>query len=314
MNLFSAGGRTPDSGTAETFRPPVSRRSLLRGAVLGAGAVAAGPLLSACGGSKSSSGSGSKTVTFGSNAAVPQPKGAYESLFAAATKATGLTVKPNWVDHNTFQQNISSYLQGNPDDVFNWFAGERMQFFAGQGLVSNVDDVWTKIGGSYTDAMKAQSKGKDGHYYLVPFDYYPWAVFYSKSLWKAKGYQQPTSWDDYITLAKKMRTDGIIPIAFTDKDGWPAMGTFDILNMRINGYQYHINLMAGKEGWDTARTKAVFKQWAELLPYYSKGALGLTWQDGATQLENKQAGMFLLGGFVVSNFKPANQGDVDFFP
>jgi multiple sugar transport system substrate-binding protein len=24
--------------------------------------------------------------------------------------------------------------------------------------------------------------------------------------------------------------------------------------------------------------------------------------------------MFLLGGFVVSNFKPANQGDVDFFP
>jgi multiple sugar transport system substrate-binding protein len=72
--------------------------------------------------------------------------------------------------------------------------------------------------------------------------------------------------------------------------------------------------MAGKEGWDTARTKAVFKQWAELLPYYSPGALGLTWQDGATQLENKQAGMFLLGGFVVSNFKPANQGDVDFFP
>ena len=29
-------------------------------------------------------------------------------------------------------------------------------------------------------------------------------------------------------------------MAFADKDGWPAMGTFDILNMRINGYDFHV--------------------------------------------------------------------------
>ena len=29
------------------------------------------------------------------------------------------------------------------------------------------------------------------------------------------------------------------------------MGTFDILNMRINGYQFHVDLMAGQEGWDS---------------------------------------------------------------
>ena len=46
-----------------------------------------------------------------------------------------------------------------------------------------------------------------------------------------------------------MKTDGLIPLAFGDKDGWPAMGTFDILNMRLNGYEFHIDLMAGKEKW-----------------------------------------------------------------
>ena len=35
-----------------------------------------------------------------------------------------------------------------------------------------------------------------------------------------------------------MKTDGLVPLAFGDKDGWPAMGTFDILNMRLNGYEF----------------------------------------------------------------------------
>ena len=317
MDLFSASGRTPVSGTADTVRPSMSRRSLLRGAVMGAGAVAVGPLLSACGGNKSggSSGSGSKTVTFGSNAAVPQPKGAYETLFTAAGKETGLTIKPNWVDHNTFQQNISTYLQGNPDDVFNWFAGERMQFFAGQGLVSSVDDVWTSIGANYTDAMKAQSKGADGHYYLVPFDYYPWAVFYSKSLFKSKGYTVPTTWDDYIALAKKMKGDGLIPIAFTDKDGWPAMGTFDYLNMRMNGFDFHINLMRNGDKWNTPQVKSVFDQWKQLIPYYSPGFLGLTWQEGAQQLLNQKAGMMVLGLDQIGTiFTGDKANDLGFFP
>jgi multiple sugar transport system substrate-binding protein len=253
------------------------------------------------------------TVTLGSYETHP----GIEALAAATKKFTantGIAVKTNTVDHNTFQNQINSYLQGRPDDVFTWFAGYRMQFFAAKGLATPIDDVWKSLTPQMPPSIKAASTGLDGHQYLVPNKNYPWAVYYRKSVWKAKGYKVPKTWDQFIALAKQMQADGLTPIAFTDKDGWPAMGTFDILNMRINGYQYHVNLMAGKESWNSPQAKAVFKQWAELLPYYSKGALGLTWQEGATQLENKQAGMFLLGGFVVSNFKKANQGDVDFFP
>ena len=137
---------------------------------------------------------------------------------------------------------------------------------------------------------------------------------FPRSLWKANGYKIPKTWAQFIALAKKMKADGLTPIAFTDKDGWPPMGTFDILNMRMNGYQYHVSLMAGKQSWDSPQVKAVFKKWTELLPYYSEGALGLTWQEGAAQLENKQAGMFFLGSFLTGAMKPANAKDVDLFP
>ncbi|MEY9940120.1 ABC transporter substrate-binding protein [Streptacidiphilus sp. MAP5-3] len=292
----------------------LSRRSLLRFAALGAGAAGLAPFLAACASGGTTTATDAKTVTFGSNAAVPEPKGAYQSLFAQAKKDIGLGVDVNWVDHNTFQQNISTYLQGNPQDVFNWFAGERMQFFAGQGLLHEVDDVWATIGANYTDAMKAQSKGSDGHYYFVPFDYYPWAVYYSKSLWQAKGYTEPTTWDEFIALAKKMKSDSLIPIAFTDKDGWPAMGTFDYLNMRMNGFDFHINLMRKGDQWNTPQVKAVFDQWAQLLPYYSPGALGLTWQEGAQQLLGQQAGMMVLGLDQIGTiFTGAKAADLGFF-
>ena len=230
------------------------------------------------------------------------------------TKATGIDVKTHTFAHGPFQEQINSYLQGHPDDVFTWFAGYRMQFFASKGLATPIDDVWKILTPQMPPAFKAASTGLDGHQYFVPNKNYPWAVYYRKSLWKEKGYTAPRTWAQFVALAKKMQNDGLTPIAFTDKDGWPPMGWFDIINMRINGYDYHVRLMAGKQSWDSPQVKAVFNKWRELFPYYSEGTLGLSWQDGAAQLENKQAGMFLLGGFLTGAMKPANAKDVDFFP
>jgi multiple sugar transport system substrate-binding protein len=298
---------------------PLSRRSLLLSGAAGLATVygaAASPGASAALGRRwTGLAKAAGTVTFGSNASDPVPKAALASVFKAFTKQSGTSVKVNTVDHNTFQEQINSYLQGQPQDVFTWFAGYRMQFFAQKGLLTPIDDVWQTLKPGFSPAMQAASKGLDGHYYFVPIYNYPWAVFYRKSVFKQHGYTVPKTWDQFITLAKKMKTDGLTPIAFTDKDGWPAMGTFDILNMRINGYDFHVRLMAGKESWDSAKVKKVFNQWRELLPYYSDGALGLTWEEGAQQLVNKQAGMYLLGSFVAQQAtKAADHADLDFFP
>jgi multiple sugar transport system substrate-binding protein len=139
-------------------------------------------------------------------------------------------------------------------------------------------------------------------------------------VWAAKGYQVPTDWDSFKALCAKMKSDGLIPIAFADKDGWPAQGTFDILNLRMNGYDFHVNLLTGANGqkWTDPKVTAVFKKWSEITPYYSPAFAGLTWEQGADQLLRKQAGMYLLGLFVSDEFKASgSQADVDqldFFP
>jgi multiple sugar transport system substrate-binding protein len=188
-----------------------------------------------------------------------------------------------------------------------------MRFFASQGLATPIDDVWDTIGANFSDAFKNASKGDDGHYYFVPLYNYPWAIFYRKSVFAAKGYQIPKTWDDFVALQKQMQKDGLVPMAMGQKDGWPALGTFDIINMRLNGFQFHMDLMAHKVPWDDPKVLNVFKQWQQILPYQQPGATGRIWQDAAKSLLNKQCGMYLLGSFVAQQFTGADLDDLDFF-
>ncbi|PUA80199.1 ABC transporter substrate-binding protein [Nocardioides currus] len=290
-----------------------TRRSVLRGMALSGLAVGGSGLLAACGddGGGASSGSGA-TVKFGINEA--QGSGpAYDRLKAIAdayTAKTDTKVSLNAVDHNTFQESINTYLQGTPDDVFTWFAGFRMSQFAESGLITDVSDQWPIDG--LGDSFKQAATASDGKQYFVPISYYPWAVFYRKSVFEKNGWAAPESKDDFMSLMDDMQGKGITPFAFGDKDGWPAMGTFDILNMRLNGFDFHMGLMAGEEKWDGDEVKLVFETWKSLLPYHQEDPLGRTWQEAATSMGNGDCGMYLLGTFVVDALDESGD-DLDFF-
>ena len=286
----------------------LNRRGFLRSAALGGALLGAPGLLSACGGDDS--GSSSSSMTLGMNEAgdIP-PAQRLRAMAEAFTAKYDIEVERNEVEHNTFQENINTYLQGNPDDVFTWFAGFRMNQFAEQGLIADISDVWPIEG--IPDSFKEASTASDGKQYFVPKDYYPWAVFYRKSVFEKNGFEIPTNLDDLTTLMKQMQAKDIVPFSFGDKDGWPAMGTFDILNMRINGFDFHMSLMQGEEAWDGEEVKQVFDTWKGLLPYHQSDPLGRTWQEAATALGKGETGMYMFGTFVVDAIPDVD--DLDFF-
>src|SRR4026209_316631 len=172
-----------------------------------------------------------------------------------------------------------------------------MRAFAGKGIVGDISDVWADITGM-SEGFKSASSGLDGKQYFVPFYFYPWAVHYRKSLFADKGYTVPVTWDDFKALAQKMKDDGLVPIAGANDGKWPQMGMFDMLNLRINGYDFHVSLMGGKESGTYARVTDIFTPWSEITDYYQPDVNGRTWQDAATALGNKEVGMYLLGTFV----------------
>jgi len=256
-------------------------------------------------------------VTIGNNHSDASDLRGMNAVNDAFAVLTGLVPTMNTVDHGTFQDQINNYLGATPDDAFSWFSGYRMRFFADKALATPIDDVWAKVSSNFTAGFANSVVGNDKKVYGIPVDYYPWCVFYRKTLFADKGYQVPATWDALITLCKKMQTDGITPFAFGDKDGWPAMGTFDILDLRLNGYDFHVGLMTGANKWTDAKVTAVFQKWAELIPYYTHGYAGLTWQQACDTLVRKTGGLYFLGLFMtgeVATVDPTAVADIDFFP
>ena len=183
-------------------------------------------------------------------------------------------------------------------------------------MVGDISDVWQNLDG-FSEGFKSASSGLDGKQYFVPFYFYPWGVHYRKSLFEENGYAIPANWDEFKALCDQMATDGLTPLAGANDGRWPQMGMFDMLDLRLNGYDFHVSLMGGNEDWTSDQVKAVFAAWEEILPYYQPDANGRTWQDAANGIGDKSSGMFLLGTFITSNFDSDTQqdiiDDIDFF-
>lgn len=299
------------------------RRSMLKGAAGVAGIAAFPAVLAACGGDDADDtaagdggfelGTATGDLTIGSNYSNELPQNGLAAAVAAIPNGE-ITASINEVDHNTFQENISTYLQ-NPDDIVPWFAGFRMQFFAAQGLLGQINDVWDAgLNDELSSGFKTASTGLDGNQYFVPWSYYVWGVCYRKSLFADNGWEVPGTLDELVVLAGQMEEAGLTPFAFANDGFWPAMGTFDQLNFRINGYQFHVDLMAGREKWTDPKVKEVFTTWESLLPTHQPDPNGRTWEEAAAALVSKEAGMMTIGTFVGGQFPEDEIEDLDFFP
>ena len=292
-----------------TGPPALGRRALLRG-LAGAAALTAVPGLAACGSRRGDPG----VVTMGSNRANDGQREAVGEILGLWEADSGIAVDLNTIDSTSFQESINNYLQGTPDDVIAWFAGYRTRFFAERGLISDVSAVWDEhFQGAFTDQVRDLCSAPDGRQYMIPDSTAPWAVFYLKSVFEEHGYEEPATREEFVELCERMREDGLEPLAYGVREGWPAMGTFDHLNLRINGPEFHMGLLDGDHSWDSPEVRSVFGAWAELLPYHQAAPLGRGINEAQTSLVRGEAGMMLCGLFLTHVFSEEQLDDLDCF-
>ena len=187
---------------------------------------------------------------------------------------------------------------------FTWFAGYRMQFFAQRGLATDISDVWGKVGANYSDALKNASTGLDGKQYFVPFYYYPWALFYRKSVFEENGYEVPKTLDELKTLgdadeerradADRVRRQGRLAGDGDLRHPQPAHQRLRLPHAADEGRG-----VAGR----TRRSPRSSTPGASCCRCTRQGSLGRTWQEAAQGLANKKSGMYLLGMFVGQQFE-----------
>lgn len=303
-----------------TDGPAIGRRDVLRQGLAGAVGLATLPSLVAACGDGGRPATPPAAITSASTPSRPPGdqltlatwfSSGFDAVIDRFTAQTRITVRVNSVNPLEFGDTAIPYLEATPEDVVN-VAAAGSRKLAARGLATRIDDVWDTLGSTFSPAVKLAATADDGHQYFMPFSAYPWAIQYRQSLFDDMGYVVPSTWADFKALAGRMQRDGLIPIAMSDVDVFEADGTFDILDLRQNGCQFHLDLLAGKEKWTDSRVADVFERWREIMPFTQTGAVGRSLSDAVGALFDKVAGMYLMGTGVSAGLSaPA---DLDAFP
>jgi multiple sugar transport system substrate-binding protein/raffinose/stachyose/melibiose transport system substrate-binding protein len=257
-------------------------------------------------------------LIYNSYASDPEPRAADEEIVQMfMEKYPNIEVIHSTVAHEDFKQAIRAYLTAStPPDVMTWFAGNRARFFIDNDQIMDISDLWASEGWneSYPKGFQALST-VDGKQYFLPTSWYWWAVYYRKSIFEEQGLEPPETWEEFLDVCAKLKEAGYTPLAIGTKYRWTAAAWFDYLNMRVNGPEFHINLMLGKEKYDDPRVAEVFDYWRVLLDngYFLEDAAAYTWSEALEPMIRGDAAMYLMGDFIRDSLPDDVEADIDFF-
>ncbi len=242
----------------------------------------------------------------------PAPKEAFQALIDGfKAENPDITVKWNLFDHEGYKTSIRNFLTADAPDLANWYAGNRMLPYVNAGLFEAVDDVWEENGLNDSLGSAAASMTIDGKKWGVPYTYYQWGVYYRKDIFEKLGIAVPTTWDEFKAAGATLNANDIKPITIGSKYLWTTGGVFDYLNLRTNGYDFHMALTKGEIAWTDDRVKATMNNWKELLDagFWIDNHAAYSWQEALAPMVQGKAAMYVMGNFAVAPLREAGLTD-----
>lgn len=259
-----------------------------------------------------------RDLVINANTSDPAQKLAMENLIAAfEAEYPDIDVIFNLYDHEAFKVAMRNFLVSDAPDLVTWNAGNRMREFVELGLFDDVTDVWEAEGLYEKMPAVVSASSVDGRQYGVPYAYYAWGFYYRQDLFEQAGITEtPDTWDEFLEVGAQLNAAGITPVTIGTRELWPAAGWFDFLNLRINGLEFHEQLMNGQVAYTDDRVRAVFDAWGDLVEadFFIENHPAYSFQEALPFMNQGDAAMYLLAPFIVSMFPEDVREQVEWFP
>jgi len=247
----------------------------------------------------------------------PAPRATFEEMIAEFQAMNpDLKIETTIIDREAYKTQIRNFLTANSPDVATWYAGNRMLPYVKPGLFEDVSDLWQ--GDLAKDLASTKSAMTiDGKQWGVPYSYYQWGVYYRKDIYNELGLSEPKTFAEMKSNCQAILDSGRKCYTIGTKFLWTAAGWFDYLNMRTNGYEFHMDLTAGKVAWTDERVKNTFANWRELIDMgaFIDNHTAYSWQEAIPFMAKGEAAAYLMGNFAVDPIKDAGVTDdqLDFY-
>lgn len=200
-------------------------------------------------------------------------------------------------------------------DVFSSFIGGNLYNYVEQGAIADISDLWQEMGWDETFPEPVKEMATvDGRQYFVPMAVQWNPIWYRTDIFAEHDLAPPQTWDEFLQACDTLHAAGVIPIALSTTGWTPPMARwFTILNMRLNGPEFHQRLLRGQERYDDDRVRRVFEHWATMIEHNCFDDARTSYGDASDQILEGEAAMYNLGEWLSESYADGLPESFDFF-
>lgn len=214
--------------------------------------------------------------------------------------------------------NLEETVNGKqPADIIAGFIAGDTRRLIEQGLLLDISNLWDQEGWNKTfPAPFKQMATYKGKQYYVPLAYQWNPVWYRKDIFDKHGLTPPKTWKALLQLCDRLNELGYTPFTI-GVQSWPPPTArwFTTFNLRLNGPEFHQQVMRGEVPYTDKRIKNVFKHWRELfrLGAFADSSYKNNYQDGIRDITTGKAVMYNLGEWIFESLDEQQGAKLDFF-
>jgi glucose/mannose transport system substrate-binding protein len=198
---------------------------------------------------------------------------------------------------------------GNPPTAMQML-GLVVQDWAAQGALGDLTPIAGKEGWDQVVPPALQNIVKyEGHYVAAPFNMHStnW-VWVNKALFDKVGGPEPTTWENFVTLAGKFKEAGVIPVAHGGQ-AWQEATIFDGAVISAGGPDFYKKafIELDEESLASPTMAKAFDQLRTIRGLVDPNFSGRDWNLATAMVINGQAGMQIMGDWAKGEFVNAGK-------
>lgn len=141
--------------------------------------------------------------------------------------------------------------------------------------------------------------------YALPYVANAAGILYNRDLFEEKGWEIPTTWQEFTALCEEIQAEGILPLYFGFKDTWTCLAPWNALAVGLADADICQQVNRGEATFTEAYRETAEKM-KELLNYAEPNPYAYGYNDACTAFARGEAAMYPIGSYAIPQIKSVN--------